>query len=106
LETRVPGADANPYLAMSAALASGLYGIRHQLSLDVAATTGNAYEAKNMPLSSNLQTATQAMKNSPIASELFGSAFIDHFVRTREWEWRQYEQQVGSWELARYFEVI
>jgi glutamine synthetase len=106
LETRVPGSDANPYLAMSAALASGLYGIRHQLSLDVAATTGNAYEAKNMPLSSNLQTATQAMKNSPIASELFGSAFIDHFVRTREWEWRQYEQQVGSWELARYFEVI
>ncbi|MEM1328545.1 MAG: glutamine synthetase family protein [Bacteroidota bacterium] len=106
LETRVPGADANPYLAMSAALASGLYGIKHQLLLNIAATSGNAYDSEQLPLPSNLQTATQAMKNSSIPTELFGAGFVDHFVRTREWEWRQYEQQVGNWELGRYFETV
>jgi glutamine synthetase len=34
LETRIPGSDTNPYLAMSAALASGLYGIKHKLELN------------------------------------------------------------------------
>src|SRR5690606_35363139 len=40
LESRVPGADVNPYLAMAAAVASGLYGIRHQLGLQQEATEG------------------------------------------------------------------
>ena len=44
LETRVPGADANPYLAMAASLAAGLYGIRHELRLEVQPTKGNEYE--------------------------------------------------------------
>ena len=33
LETRVPGADANPYLSLAASLASGLYGIKNKLTL-------------------------------------------------------------------------
>ncbi|MEM8523787.1 MAG: glutamine synthetase family protein [Bacteroidota bacterium] len=107
LETRVPGADANPYLAMAASLASGLYGIRHQLLLEIEPTHGNEYEnSKNQALPKNLWTATQAMKSSPIAQELFGETFTDHFLRTREWEWQQYEQQVSDWELKRYFELI
>ena len=46
------------------------------------------------------------MKNSDIAAELFGEAFVDHFIRTREWEWQQFEKQVTDWELKRYFEII
>ncbi|MEM6700787.1 MAG: glutamine synthetase, partial [Bacteroidota bacterium] len=107
LETRVPGADANPYLAMAASLAAGLYGIKHQLPLDIEATKGNEYENKqNQALPNNLWIATQAMKSSPIAQKLFGEAFTDHFIRTREWEWQQYEQQVSDWELRRYFELV
>lgn len=107
LETRVSGADSNPYLAMAASLAAGLYGIRHELTLKAQPTKGNEYENnQNQALPKNLWAATQAMKSSPIAKELLGEAFTDHFIRTREWEWQQYEQQVSDWELRRYFELV
>jgi glutamine synthetase len=38
--------------------------------------------------------------------ELLGRPFVDHYVRTRDWEWRQYERAVTEWELARYFETV
>lgn len=107
LETRVVGSDSNPYLAMAACLAAGLYGIRHQLKLEVGATKGSGYADKsNGVLPRNLWEATQAMKVSPVARELFGEAFTDHFVRTREWEWRQFGLAVTDWELKRYLEII
>jgi len=107
LETRVPGADANPYLAMAAALASGLYGIENKLTLDVAETQGNEYsnpEARKLP--SNLQDSVSRMKTSDLAKDLFGKTFVDHFVYTREWEWEQFSKKVTDWELERYFEII
>ncbi len=107
VEHRVSGADSNPYLAMAAALASGLYGIKHQMELTIPATQGNGYQNKEFGvLPPNLWEATQAMKNSPLAIEFFGDGFVDHFVSTREWEWRQYVSQVSDWELKRYFEII
>ncbi|MFD2163247.1 glutamine synthetase family protein [Paradesertivirga mongoliensis] len=107
IETRVPGSDTNPYLAMAAALASGLYGIKNKLSLDSPGTVGNAYankEHKNLP--SNLFEATTAMKDSDIATNLFGDDFVQHFCNTRLWEWRQFSKHVSDWELKRYFEII
>lgn len=107
VEHRVSGADTNPYLALAASLASGLYGIRHQLPLDIPASVGNGYaDKRNGVLPSNLAEATHAMSQSPIAVELFGDEFVDHFTRTRDWEWRQYLHQVSDWELKRYFEII
>jgi len=107
LETRIPGADTNPYLAMSAALASGLYGIKHKLELNIKPTIGNGYQdIKNGKLSSNLHDAALLMKNSPIAKELFGEAFVEHFTQTRLWEQRQFAKSVTDWELKRYFEII
>jgi glutamine synthetase len=106
-ELRVPGADCNPYLAMAASLASGLYGIRNKLELKVPAIIGNGYESKgNELLPMNLLDATRIMKKSKIAGELFGEDFVGHFINTREWEWRQFEKQVTSWELKRYLEII
>ena len=107
LETRIPGADTNPYLAMSAALAAGLYGIKNKLALTVPETVGNGYlNETNGCLPANLYDATMQMKNSTIASELFGKAFIDHFTQTRLWECRQYAKAVTNWELKRYLEII
>jgi glutamine synthetase len=107
IENRVPGADANPYLAMAASLASGLYGIRHKLPLDIEPTLGNEYDnAASKALPVNLHKATGAMKTSDISKELFGEAFVDHFVRTREWEWQQQDPEQPNWEMKRYFEVI
>jgi glutamine synthetase len=107
LETRIPGSDSNPYLAMAAALASGLYGIKHKLPLNIKPTTGNGYQDKTHgTLSPNLYEATMAMRNSPIATELFGADFTEHFIQTRLWEWKQYSKAVTDWELKRYFEIV
>lgn len=106
LETRVVGSDVNPYLAMAACLASGLYGIQNKLLLQPP-TSGNGYkDTSHGILPSNLWQATQNMKNSVIARDLFGDTFVDHFVHTREWEWRQHAKAVTDWERNRYFEII
>ncbi len=105
LEARVPGSDVNPYLAVAACLASGLYGLTHDLPLaDPVQGSGYLSDAERLPR--DLGEATRRMASSSIARELFGAPFVDHFVATREWEWRQYQGAVTSWELQRYFEVI
>ena len=107
LETRVVGSDVNPYLAMSACLAAGLYGISHQLSLDQPASVGNGYrDFSNGILPTSLQEATSQMKQSPVAKELFGADFVEHFCLTREWECREFAATVTDWERKRYFEII
>lgn len=107
LETRVVGSDSNPYLAMAACLASGLYGIKNKMKLSILPTEGSGYADKSHgTLPKNLYEATEAMKSSPIPKELFGDKFAEHFAGTREWEWRQYSKAVTDWELKRYFEII
>lgn len=107
LELRVVGSDVNPYLAIAASLASGLYGIQNKLDLKDPQTVGNAYSnTQATPLPKNLSAATDSMKNSKIAVALFGEVFVQHFVQSREWEWQQYSKAVTDWELKRYFEII
>ncbi len=107
IELRVPGADMNPYLTMAASLASGIYGIKNKLKLTIPETIGNAYtHFENGTLPGNLKDATAKMAESKIAHHLFGNDFVEHFVKTREWEWRQFESKVTDWELKRYFEII
>lgn len=107
LETRVIGSDANPYLAMAASLASGLYGIRNKLQLKQPPTSGNGYrDISHGTLPATLHESTQLMKQSVVAKEILGEKFVEHFVQTREWEWRQHLKAVTDWELRRYFEII
>jgi glutamine synthetase len=106
LETRVVGSDTNPYLALSACLASGLYGIKNQLSLQ-AATEGNGYrDESHGRFPKSLDDANQAMKNSAVAKEIFGETFVTHFTQTRDWEVRQFAKVVTDWETKRYLEII
>jgi glutamine synthetase len=107
LETRIIGADTNPYLAIAASLAAGLYGIKNNLQLTQPQTIGNGYvDESNGRLSKNLIDATNLMKDSAIANEIFGETFVQHFTKTREWEWRQFSKAVTDWEMKRYFEII
>ena len=107
LETRVIGADVNPYLAMAACLAAGLYGIRNRMELKQQATVGNGYrDYSNGTLPRTLDEATAMMKSSDVAKQLFGEGFVEHFVATREWEWKQHLKAVTDWEYKRYFEII
>jgi glutamine synthetase len=107
LETRVIGSDANPYLAMAACLAAGLYGIKKEMVLSQPATVGNGYKDYSYgTLPANLYEATQLMKHSSVAKEILGEKFVEHFANTREWEWRQHLKAVTDWEYKRYFEII
>ncbi len=107
LETRVVGSDVNPYLGAAACIAAGLYGIEKKLKLDTAPIKGNGYRDDEAPrLPSNLGEAAQRLSESKVARKLFGDAFVDHFVATRLWEWRQYQAAVTNWETERYFEII
>jgi len=84
-----------------------LYWHKNKLKLKTAATIGNGYaDKKNGVLPRNLWEASQTMKESPVAKELFGEQFVAHFTGTREWEWKQFAKVVTDWELKRYFEII
>jgi glutamine synthetase len=101
-------ADANPYLALAAALGSGLYGIEHKLELEPP-VEGNAYDlptSDHSSLPGTLTEAAQRLRASKAARELFGDGFVEHFAATREWEDREARKAVPDWDLARYFEII
>ncbi|MBN20897.1 MAG: glutamine synthetase [Bdellovibrionaceae bacterium] len=107
LETRVPGSDSNPYLAISAALASGLYGIQKGLKLKDQPVSGNGYAVTDaIRLPATLEEATDKMAKSDLAKELFGKTFIKHFVENRKWEVLQARKAVTDWEIKRYFELV
>ncbi len=107
LEVRVGGADLNPYLALAASVAAGLWGIEEGLELEEPPVTGSGYDAEAaVRLPRTLQEATDRLERSRLARELLGDEFVEHFVRTREWEWRQAQLAVTDWELRRYFEII
>jgi len=105
VEYRFAAADMNPYIAIAASVAAGLHGVQHELALP-AETAGNGYDAKAEPLPATLREATAALSRSKEVRELLGDAFVDHYVRTRDWECRQFESAVTKWELERYFEII
>ncbi|RNL51323.1 glutamine synthetase family protein [Pedobacter jejuensis] len=107
LETRIVGSDTNPYLALSACLAAGMYGVKNKMNLQQPSTKGNGYtDLSNGVLAGNLFDATQKMKNSDLAKELLGNDFVEHFTMTRDWECNQYAKVVTDWELKRYLEII
>jgi glutamine synthetase len=105
IEYRQLGADMNAYLGMSASLAAGLWGIENEVE-PPEPCAGNGYQAKARGLPRSLKDAVQLLSASKRARALLGEGFLDHFLRTREWEVRQYERAVTTWELERYLELI
>jgi glutamine synthetase len=106
LELRQTAADINPYLAMAASLSAGLHGIDRELEPPPRSRgdATNAQQALRFPQS--LEAAAQALAKSELARQVLPEAFIDHYVRTRDWEARQHARSVSQWELERYFEII
>lgn len=108
IEHRAAGADANPYLALAAALASGLAGIEANME-PTEPVAGNAYRAKlakRLALPGALDAAATRLRRSKAARAWFGDTFVDHFADSRDWEVQQFARAVTDWELRRYFELI
>ena len=107
LEYRQTAADINPYIAIATCLAAGLDGIEQKLTAPPPGS-GDASRADVgfAALPRTLKEANQRLSESEAAKRILGAPFVDHYVRTRDWEVRQYERVVTEWELKRYFEAI
>jgi glutamine synthetase len=107
LETRCPGADVNPYLALAACIAAGMHGIEKNLKLKAPPIEGTNKGGEDVPRAPrSLAETTRVFRHSDVARDWFGDEFVDHFAATREWEWRQWQDAVTDWELKRYFEIV
>jgi glutamine synthetase len=107
IELRQTAADINPHVAMATCLGSGLYGIANAVS-PPPETSGDATTAGEaaLALPLTLEAAVARLRESKAAREVLGDAFVDHYLRTRDWECRQYNRSVSEWELRRYFEAV
>jgi len=104
IEHRVPGGDANPYLAVAGIVAAGLYGIRHRLPLEPA-RTGNVFTAADpVRLPRTLAEALRLWRNSERARAAFGDRVVDHLAHAAEVELDSFDRAVTDWERIRGFE--
>lgn len=106
VENRMPGADANPYLAFAATLAAGLAGIEENLDCGPA-YQGNAYADAKLPaLPASLVEAADLFARSTLARRAFGSDTVEFYVHHARLESQSFANSVTDWELRRYFERI
>jgi glutamine synthetase len=106
IENRMPGADANPYLALAAMMAAGMAGVEEQLDCGPA-YVGNAYvDAKLPALPGSLREAADRLDRSKLARKTFGDRVVDFYVHTARLEVQAFDSSVTDWERARYFEQI
>ena len=106
VECRIPGADANPYLAYAALLAAGLDGIERKLEPGPA-FVGDAYAARELPqVPRFLREAIDLLDQSRFARDAFGDAVIDHLLHFARTEQEVFDGLVSDVERARYFERI
>jgi glutamine synthetase len=104
IECRLPGADANPYLALAAAIASGLDGIRSRVE-PPPVFQGDVYQAKHLPrIPATLREAIADFEGSDLAREAFGEGVVEHYLHFLRTEQRKFDEVVTCWERARYFE--
>jgi glutamine synthetase len=102
-ETRIPGADANPYLAFAALLAAGLQGIEEELELPPP-FEGNAYESDVQRFPSTLREAIEALEQGKMARRTLGDAVVDHYLNYARTEQDLFDRVVTSYERERLFE--
>jgi glutamine synthetase len=105
IENRLAGADVNPYLALSAMIAAGLYGIDRELELEPA-IEGNAYASDKPRVSATLRDAREAFARSDVARAAFGEEVVAHYLNNADVELAAFDAAVTDWERVRGFESL
>ena len=104
VECRIPGADANPYLAFAAIIAAGLHGIENELELPKP-FQGNMYQAKRIPdVAKTLRDALVGLEKSKVLRAALGDEVVEHYLHAGRWEQFEYDRRVTDWEVIRGFE--
>jgi len=106
IESRIPGADANGYLAFAATLAAGIDGLVNRIE-PPAIFEGDVYSAENLPtVPASLREAISELEGSTMLREAFGEDVVGHYLHFFRTEQAKFDEQVTSWERARYFEQV
>jgi glutamine synthetase len=105
VENRLPGADVNPYLALSALIAAGLHGVDRELELEPP-FEGDAYKSDKPRVPRNIYAARDAFAESQVAAEAFGPEVVDHYLNRARIEIDAFESAVTDWERYRGFERL
>jgi glutamine synthetase len=106
IECRIAGADANPYMALAAALASGLDGIANKIE-PPEPFVGDVYQARNLPrVPYTLAQANERFASSEFAKRAFGADVVEHYAHFFATEVAAFDKAVTDWERKRYFERI
>ncbi len=105
VENRLPGADVNPYLALSALIAAGLHGIENELELEPA-LEGNAYASEAPHVPTNIYAARDLFAQSAMAKEAFGEEVVEHYLNRAKVEIDAAEAAVTDWDRYRGFERL
>jgi glutamine synthetase len=105
LENRLPGADVNPYLALSAMIAAGLDGVDRGLVLEPP-LDGNAYVSDKPHVAATLHAAREHFAASAVAREAFGADVVDHYLNNADVELTAFNAAVTDWERVRGFERL
>ncbi len=106
VESRIPGADVNSYLAFAGVIAAGLWGLEHELDPGDP-FVGNAYvdpDVEHIP--STMVEAIDLFRNSEVAEWAFGAEVRDHILNSAVQEWKAFNRAVTDWELQRNFEQL
>jgi glutamine synthetase len=103
VENRIPGADANPYLAVAATLAAGFHGVREGLEPDDP-VDGDA-AGKRPPLEDAPEVALRALENDDVLVEALGEEFVRAFTAVKRHERGEFNDHVTDWE-RRYLGTI
>ncbi|MBI6710186.1 glutamine synthetase [Pseudomonas syringae] len=97
VENRLPGADANPYLAIAASLAAGLHGIEQRLQ-PTPPLQGELEVPEELLLPCTLHAALERLKSSQLAKELFGHEFIEGYIASKTLELTSFFDEITPWE--------
>ena len=96
VENRLGGADANPYLAITASLACGYLGMIEGLK-PTEPINGSAYELP-FALPRTLAEALKLLRECKPLVEIFGDRYVAAYAAVKETEHETFLQVISSWE--------
>ena len=113
IEDRTIDGSANPYLAATAVLASGLDGVEKRMDAgepnaenlyDYTYEQLTAQGLRSLP--ANLLDSIGELERDDVLRSAFGRGrnedYVDYYARTKREEWFRYHEQVSAWEIREY----
>lgn len=96
VENRLPGSDANPYLALAASLACGLLGIMN--AVDPTPPTDDTANEGSIDLPRGLLEAVSLLESDPALTDALSPDFIGLYAGVKRGEFETFMQVISPWE--------